>query len=559
MPSDSLADELRADLSRAMEFNGVGGFVWDLASGRVLLDPSALAIFDLDPGEFDGRLSTLYERIMPEELPGVRAQAAEMLSDPRHASSCGRYFRIRGSDGTHRWAHARASILRDDDGRPRRAVGILRAELHYAEEQSLLESERRHHAGVVQASTTALSQAISVEDLLAALTSHEILGPVGAVGMSLTVLEHNRLRRLASAGMPFDYVRDMEYGRIDDDRPIAEVFQTRNPLFITRQDIRENYSMLWPYIKGTDFTASAVLPLMAQARLTGVLAILYEGKRGFSPEERNLLIALSATIAQSLQRALLYDEEHAMAVGLQQAMLPAKIESVPGMSIAVRYRPARAGHQIGGDWYDVMPLPQGRVGLVVGDVQGHDIQAAAVMGQLRTALRAYATEGHSPAALMSRASTFLRDLDTERLATCVYASVGPATGQAEVVRAGHPSPHVRTARGSASLTMEGGPPLGLPLGLPLGPPDPAEAPYPTHHLRLGPRETLLLCTDGLLEFHNTDMATGERQLEHLLDNGPGDLDQLAEHIVASIEGRQGQEDDVALLLASRTPPAPSFP
>lgn len=556
--SDPLGDGLRADLSRAMELNGIGGFVWDLESARVMLDPSALAIFDLKPDEFDGKISTLYDRIVPEERSGIRVRTAEILADPGRSTSCGNYFRVRQSDGTARWAHSQAAVVRDDAGNPVRVIGVLRAELHYAEEQSVLESERRHQAGVVQATTTALSQALGVEDVLTALTSHEILGPVGAVGISLTVLEQNRLRRLATVGMPPKYVREVEYGRLDDDRPIAEVFQTQKALFVTREDIRANYSMLWPYIKGTGFTASAVLPLMAQARLTGVLAILYEGKKGFSPEERNLLTALSATVAQAFQRALLYDEEHAMAVGLQQAMLPARIEAVPGMSVAARYRPARAGHQIGGDWYDVMPLPEGRVGLVVGDVQGHDIQAAAVMGQLRTALRAYATEGHSPAALMSRASTFLRDLDTERLATCVYVSLGPATGRAEVVRAGHPSPHIRTARGSIQLTVEGGPPLGLPPGLPLSLADPSDAPYPIHHFHLGRQETLLLCTDGLLEFHDTDMAAGEHQIQMLLDSGPGpgELDRLAEHIVASIEDRQGQEDDVALLLASRTTPDP---
>ncbi|MGW6740839.1 SpoIIE family protein phosphatase [Streptomyces sp. NPDC055025] len=524
-----------------------------------MLDPSALAIFDLAPDEFDGKISTLYDRIVPEERSGIRVRTAEIIADPGRSASCGNYFRVRQSDGTARWAHSQAAVVRDDAGNPVRVIGVLRAELHYAEERSVLESERRHQAGVVQATTTALSQALGVEDVLTALTSHEILGPVGAVGISLTVLEQNRLRRLATVGMPPKYVREVEYGRLDDDRPIAEVFQTQKALFVTREDIRANYSMLWPYIKGTGFTASAVLPLMAQARLTGVLAILYEGKKGFSPEERNLLTALSATVAQAFQRALLYDEEHAMAVGLQQAMLPARIEAVPGVSVAARYRPARAGHQIGGDWYDVMPLPEGRVGLVVGDVQGHDIQAAAVMGQLRTALRAYATEGHSPAALMSRASAFLRDLDTERLATCIYVSLGPATGRAEVVRAGHPSPHVRTARGSTQLAVDGGPPLGLPPGLPLSLSDPSDAPYPVHHFHLGRQETLLLCTDGLLEFHDTDMAAGEHQIQMLLDSGPGpgELDRLAEHIVASIEDRQGQEDDVALLLASRITPGPS--
>ncbi|MFJ2645660.1 SpoIIE family protein phosphatase [Streptomyces sp. NPDC087420] len=546
--SDELEADLRAELSIALELNGIGGFAWDLDSGRILLDSSALSIFGLKANEFDGLMTTLYERIMPEELDEIRERAAEVFADSRHSMSYGSYFRVRHPDGTVRWVHTQAAIRRDHAGKAIRAVGVIRTELQYAERKAILESDRRHQAGVVQATTAALSQALSVQDVLGALTSNEILGPVGAVGISLTVMEQNRLRRLAAAGMPPDYIRDLEFGRLDDERPIAAVFQHQNPLFITRAEIESSYPMLWPYIKTTDFTASAVLPLMAQARLTGVLAILYEGKESFSPEEQYLLLALSATVAQSLQRALLYDEEHAMAVGLQEAMLPARIEDVAGLRVAARYRPARAGHQVGGDWYDVLPLPGGKVGLVVGDVQGHDIQAAAVMGQLRTVFRAYAAEGHAPAALMSRTSTFLHGLDTERLATCLYVSLDPATGEAEVVRAGHPSPHLRTARESTRLDVPGGLPLGLS--------DLSDGPYPTSRFRLGPEETLLLCTDGLLEFHDTDMESGERQIQALLDTGPLDLDAMAEHIVASIEDRQGQEDDVALLLATRSGAGP---
>jgi serine phosphatase RsbU (regulator of sigma subunit) len=227
-------------------------------------------------------------------------------------------------------------------------------------------------------------------------------------------------------------------------------------------------------------------------------------------------------------------------------MLPAHIPEVAGVRVAVRYQPARTGHQIGGDWYDVVPLAAGHVGLVVGDVQGHDVQASAVMGQLRTALRAYAAEGHAPEALMAKASLFLHDLDTERLATCVYVDLDPATGRALIVRAGHPVPLIRHLGGRVSWPEVAG---GLPLGLP----EYSEAPYPVTPLRLGPDDVFMLCTDGLLEFRGMDLEAGELQIASLLSGGsPADLDGLAAHIVASIETRQGQEDDVALLLAALT-------
>jgi serine phosphatase RsbU (regulator of sigma subunit) len=537
---------LRAELPTALALNAMGGFVWDLTSDRIVLDPSALAVFDLEPDGFDGRMSTLRERMMPEDLPGLMDRTAKVLADSTSSTSLGSYFRIPRSDGTTRWVHTQAFIRRDAAGTAVRAVGIIRAELHYAEEQTILESDRQHQSDVVHATTTALSRALTVEDVLAALTSDEILGAVNAAGVALSVTEQDRRRLLATKGLPADLLRDLGVARIDAPLPIAEVIRHQTPLFVTREDVRDNYPTLWPYIQRTDLTSTAILPLAAQARPTGALAFLYEDKRTFSPEERNLLLALAATVSQSLQRALLYDQEHAMAVGLQQSMLPARIPDVAGIQVAVRYQPARTGHQIGGDWYDVVPLPAGRVGLVVGDVQGHDVQAAAVMGQLRTVLRAYAAEGHPPAALMARASTFLRDLDTDRLATCIYVDLDPATGRAQIVRAGHPCPLIRNAddRTSTRPAVEGGLPLGLP--------EYTTAPYPTTHLQLGPGDTLLLCTDGLLEFHGTDLDAGERQIQALLDHGPSDLDQLAEHIVATIETRQGREDDVALLLAALT-------
>jgi GAF domain-containing protein len=555
MPVQALESALRDELAMALELNNMGGFIWDLSSDHVFLDRGALAVFDLDPTDFDGQVVRLHERVLPEDLPGWGRRRAEALA--ARSTSYGGYFRIRRSDGEIRWAHTQAAIKRDDAGTPQRIIGIIREagpELQHAEQQAALESNRKRQTDIVQAFTTALSQALTVDDVLAALASDAFLGPLDAVGVSLGIMEQDRLRHLAGATP--DVLQGMRFTRLDDPMPGSDVLRTREPLFLSRDAVRDRYPMVWPYVENTELTAGVVLPLAAQARPTGVLVIYYEGKTDFSPEERNLLLGLAATVAQSVQRALLYDEEHAMAVGLQQSMLPASIPAVAGLRVAVRYQPARTGHQIGGDWYDVIPLPGGRAGLVVGDVQGHDIHAAAVMGQLRTGLRAYAAEGHPPAALMDKASVFLDDLDTERLATCIYADLDPATGHARIVRAGHPGPLIRHAdRRTTSPSVAGGLPLGLPQY--------SDTPYPTTHLQLGPEDTLLLCTDGLLEFHGTDLNAGERQIRALLRDGPADLDQLAEHIVATIGTRQGQEDDVALLLASRQPlttsPAPSPP
>ncbi|WP_158791165.1 PP2C family protein-serine/threonine phosphatase, partial [Streptomyces sp. NRRL WC-3549] len=168
-----------------------------------------------------------------------------------------------------------------------------------------------------------------------------------------------------------------------------------------------------------------------------------------------------------------------------------------------RQVPTGGGLQVGGDWYDVIPLPNGRIALIIGDVQGHDVRAAGLMGQLRIALRAYASEGHRPDAVLARASRFLSGLthayepaDGEdavaaaRFATCLYAEADPDSGTLDIARAGHPDPVVISVDGTAVIRQTAG---GLPLGIE------TDTDYPTTRVVLGAGETIMLCTDGLIE------------------------------------------------------------
>jgi serine phosphatase RsbU (regulator of sigma subunit) len=222
---------------------------------------------------------------------------------------------------------------------------------------------------------------------------------------------------------------------------------------------------------------------------------------------------------------------------------------------------------VGGDWYDVLPLPDGRVGLVVGDVQGHSVEASAVMGQLRIALRAYAAEGHSPGTVLARTGRLLADLDTDLFATCCYLSLDPATGAIEAARAGHPLP-VRIAGGPGTALDTGDLRTAVELDLPGGPPlgvDP-QARYPETAAVLAPGETLLLYTDGLIECRGESIDTS---LDRLLatvtdwtrgaarnaDPNPGpDLDpleRLADHLVRPCQAQSPRADDVAVFLLER--------
>jgi anti-sigma regulatory factor (Ser/Thr protein kinase) len=251
---------------------------------------------------------------------------------------------------------------------------------------------------------------------------------------------------------------------------------------------------------------------------------------------------------------MFYEQEMDLAQGLQQAMLPRTIPSVPGADLAVRYRAATIGgslgRDIGGDWYDLIPLPGStpsggnRVGAVIGDVQGHDTHAAAVMGQLRIVLRAYAAEGHPPATVMARASVFLDELDTDRFATCLYAEADLSTGVIQVVRAGHLDPLVRRTDGSCRRVLVPG---GLPLGLSA---EFGRLDYPVGTMELDPGDTLLLCTDGLVEQPGTDLDEGVENLSALITAGPDDVRGLADLLIDVAEERGG-DDDVALLLLRR--------
>lgn len=541
----SLPDDWPAHPDLSLALNRMGSFDWDLDSGLMHLDRPALDVFDLRADEYDNRPETLGLRVPPDEGVRLDAMVSETLKSGR--STYGAYFRLQSRDGTLRWAHTQGFVRRDDSGRPRRIIGIVRdagPELAESAARRELDEELRRRTSLVDSTTAALAHARTVKDVIEVLKNSEGLALLGATSLVMGLIEAGRIHLVAD-GPEGSFVPGTRYTRMDEQYPMSEVVRTLGPRFIeSAEDFAASYPVLWPHISHLGITSAAYLPLIAQARPIGALGLLYSGKDGFTADERNLLLALGSSIAQSLQRAMLYEQEHDLAEGLQQAMLPRRIPDVPGARIAVRYRSARLGRDIGGDWYDVIPLPGGRVGAVIGDVQGHDTHAAAVMGQLRIVLRAYAAEGHSPATVMARASVFLHELDTDRFATCIYAEADLTTGVVQLVRAGHVDPLVRDADGGCRRVPSDG---GLPLGLSA---EFGRLEYPVSTVELDPGQTMVLFTDGLVELPGADLDEGTQRLTALVTNGPQDLDQLADRLCASVDERGG-EDDVALLLLRR--------
>lgn len=547
----SLPDDWPAHPDLSLALNRMGSFDWDLDTGLMHMDQAALDVFDLTPDEYDDRPASLSPRVPTDEAQRLDGLVSHALKSGR--TNYGAYFRILRRDGTLRWTHTQGFVRRDGTGRPRRIIGIVRdatQELADSTARRELDEERRQRTSLVEGTTAALAHARTVKDVIAVLKNSQGLAHLGATSLVMGLLESGRIHLVAD-GPEGAYVPGTRYTRVDEQYPMSEVVRTLSPRFIeSAEDFAASYPVLWPNISHLGITSAAYMPLIAQARPIGALGLLYRDKAGFTADERNLLMALGTSIAQSLQRAMLYEQEHDLAEGLQQAMLPRRIPSVPGAQVAVRYRSARLGRDIGGDWYDLIPLPGGRVGAVIGDVQGHDTHAAAVMGQLRIVLRAYAAEGHSPATVMARASVFLHELDTDRFATCTYAEVDLTTGVVQVVRAGHVDPLVRDVDGSCRrMPSDGGLPLGLSAEF-------GRLEYPVSTVELDPGQTMILFTDGLVELPGSDLDEGMQLLTALVTNGPHDLQKLADQLCDAVDGRGGQDDVAVLLLRRRAAHAP---
>ncbi|BBA95785.1 putative magnesium or manganese-dependent protein phosphatase [Actinacidiphila reveromycinica] len=350
--------------------------------------------------------------------------------------------------------------------------------------------------------------------------------------------------------------------------PATEVVRTGRPVFLaTADEYRRRFPVTYPLTAHKGRMSWAFLPLTASGRLSGVWLAAFRSPVAFTEDERTLLTVTARLLAQALERTRVGEAEIALSRGLRSSMGRAG-PAIRGLSVATRYVPTGGGLMVGGDWFDSIELPSGRLALVIGDVQGHDVHAASLMTQLRTAVHAYAAEGHGPDAVLARASRFLTALDEDRFATCVYIEADPGTGLLQVARAGHPHPVLRLPDGTCMLKHVPG---GLPLGLMPGGED-----YPVTLMQLHEQEVLMLCTDGLIETGGYDMYSGWVRVRDAMSPGPGeDLEGMADRLIEAVSGpphpggrarpepdlrhtdvRARNEDDIALLLVRRDSGAP---
>ncbi|WP_409332214.1 SpoIIE family protein phosphatase [Trujillonella humicola] len=293
-----------------------------------------------------------------------------------------------------------------------------------------------------------------------------------------------------------------------------------------------------------DLTGLVAVPLMAGGRLLGVLTLGADRRRGsFTAADVEVAEQLALQVSQVVDKAQRLEMETRTSHTLQANLLPPAPPPVPGLAVAVRYLAASQGADVGGDFYDVVPLPtEGTVALAVGDVVGHDITAAAVMGQLRSVHRVLLADRPGPSAIIDRFQAGWGLLGLQRMATALFGSLDPATGRLRLASAGHLSPLLVTASGAEYLDVRPSRMLGAP-------PAPAPAVEWAGVLPVG--ATLVLFTDGLVESRTADVDEG---LEHLLAVARAAAgaapDELCDRLLAELTGDH-RTDDVALLAIAR--------
>nr|WP_190186486.1 SpoIIE family protein phosphatase [Streptomyces cirratus] len=289
--------------------------------------------------------------------------------------------------------------------------------------------------------------------------------------------------------------------------------------------------------------SARLVPLVARGTVLGAVTVTRLGEREpFDAQDCVLVDELVARAALNIDNARMYTAQRRAALTLQRSLTNSAVPRVDGLELTGRYLPASA-HDVGGDWFDVIQLPRGRTGLVIGDVMGHGIHAAAVMGQLRTAVRTLARHDVPPEWMLRSLDATVADLGENEMATCVYAVHDPAAGGCLIARAGHPPPAVVGATGK--VTFLDGPP-GTPLGA-------GGTDFRTEEVPLPPGSLLALYTDGLIEARHRDLDQGLDQLAQALGQPARPLEQLCDEILERLLPTAPQ-DDVAVLLARTEAP-----
>ena len=431
-------------------------------------------------------------------------------------------------------------VLRDEERRWLEAVVSQCAQALERSRLFDLEQDLRQRSDRLQHMTAALSNALTRTDVAKVVVDE--IGP--ALGASATalgiVLEDRRLiQLLAWVGYSDESVESRREMPLDEPTPGNRAVKRRVSAFYeSLEDVRVSFPDVSALMELAEHESFLYVPLVAGRRANGLLVMSWAERYSLSSEDRRFVEALAGQAAQALDRASAYESEQSIAETLQRSVLPASLPRVEGMQLAARYLPGTAGVAVGGDWFDAIRLQDGQLGLVVGDVVGKGVQAAATMGQLRNGLRAFSLDRMKPSSTLTRLNRLAEEVMETAFATVVYVVID---GEARVCRytsAGHPPPLIAFPDGRVEF-LEGG--RGLPLGAG------TDTRYTQEIVDLPVGTTLVLYTDGLVERRGESIDVGLDRLCLAVSEGPREPEQLVEHLIRELVGSRERGDDIALL------------
>ncbi|HKP92073.1 MAG TPA: SpoIIE family protein phosphatase [Thermoleophilaceae bacterium] len=416
----------------------------------------------------------------------------------------------------------------------RMALAIDHARLFDAERSARTSAEQRaERLHQIQSITDVALGYFSIEEDLMSGLLDRLRGLLGTDTAAVLLLDASGEQLVARAAKGLE--EEVERGTTI---PVGGGFAgriaaERRPVFLPKVD---HSTVLNPILLEKGIKSLLGVPLIVEGRVIGVLHVGTLVPRTFTEEDAVLLELAAQRVAIAIDRA----RQHSVARTLQERLLPAELPVIGGLELAARYIPSADDAHVGGDWYDVIPLARGRVGVVMGDVVSHGVRAAAAMGQLRTGLRAYARQADGPAEALERLNAMVRADEDREMATIAYLILDVTDGSFEYSLAGHPPPLVLSAGGEPRF-LEGA--RSAPVGVVAG----ARFEQTGDHLAVG--ETLMLYTDGLVERRDEALDHGLGRLAATAVREAGSAETLCARLTAGTEGRQ---DDVAVLVVRRT-------
>jgi serine phosphatase RsbU (regulator of sigma subunit)/PAS domain-containing protein len=516
--------------------------IWRLPSGTVQRGGDSPALMReclvqvVDPDAFEGAIRWGHQH--PDELQTLDVA----LTDGRTLT--GQAAPIVDDAGDYL---GRLWFLSDDT--ERRAVEAERAQL-----LDRLQIVQRSQAFLLKAANT-LAQASGFAETLRQLAAVAV-PTLGDLCLIDIVGDDGGIRRMAASHADPDQqalIDELEKLYPPDPaglHPSAEVIRSGRSVWVNnltddflRPRCRDERH--FQLVKQLNFCSLMTVPLKTDGDVLGtVMVISTASGRRFGPSDLAVAEDLAAQVAAVVVKARRYEEEHQTAHTLQARLLPASLPEVPDFDIGVRYLPGSREAEVGGDFYDVVVLPNGRIGFMIGDVAGHDAEAAAMMGQLRSAARALAGQVRQPGELIDGLQWSWELLGFERIATAQFGRLDPTTGDMVIASAGHPPPLIVTSSSASFLPLEPASPLGSPSARP-------------HEWRgrLQRGEGLLLYTDGLIEQRAVGVNEGMDKLAALAAEAwRRDLrtaDHLCDHVLTGLTPER--DDDVAVLAIRRLP------